>query len=81
MEKLSFLVWINKKSSELDKIKNKMLFLDILIMVQHLEGIAIFVFLTNVIKMLIVILKIMVIIMISNHKIFMNLVVNKNTSK
>ena len=68
-----------------------MLFLDILIMVQHLEGIshlyfnfggiAIFIFLTNVIKMLKVILLMMVVIIITNHKIFMNLVVNKNTSK
>ena len=79
MEKLSFLVWINKKSSELDKIKNNMLFMDVLIMVQHLEGISIFAFLTNVIKMLKFILKIMVIIMITNHKILLNLVVNKNS--
>ena len=55
--------------------------MDILIMVQLLEGITIFVFLTIVIKMLKVILKIMVIIMITNHKIFMNLVVNNKDSK
>jgi len=55
--------------------------MEILIMVQHLEGMAIFIFLTNVIKMLKVILKIMVIIMITNHKILMNLVVNNNASK
>jgi hypothetical protein len=63
--------------------------MEVLILVQHLEGISnfyfnlegisIFIFLTNVIKMLIVILIIMVIIMITNHKILLNLVVNKNS--
>lgn len=55
--------------------------MNILIMVLFLDEITILLFMTNVIKMLIVLLEIMVIFIITNHKIFMNLVVNKNTSK
>ena len=72
MEKLSFSVWINNRFIKSRKIKSNMLLKDILIMVQHLVGITIFVFITNVIKMLIVIHLIMAISMIKNNQILMN---------
>ena len=72
MEKLSFSVWINNRFIKSRKMESNMLFVDILIMVHYLVGITIFIFRTNVIKMLVVKHIIMVNTMITIHQILVN---------